>query len=255
MEADIREFFLQFSYEELFGRKILGPSALLQAPGVSPLLALMEEHGITRLVYESRGWYLDSDGSWGNPSSRRRRNGDKENPLGIFDEQNNFINPHFQGISKDEDDEEDEDEDEDEEEDEEYSVHLLLPPGSGNGNLACYSEFYLQRAVRAFISQLEPGLTIIDGGKEKSVEAGRIDITAEDTDGNLVAIELKVGTAGPEAIAQLLAYMGTVDNPARRKVRGILVANEFSPRVVQAAQAVSNVALKAYSFQMSFQDR
>ena len=45
------------------------------------------------------------------------------------------------------------------------------------------------------------------------MDAGRIDITAEDDKGGLVVVELKAGTASPDSIAQLLAYMGTIENP------------------------------------------
>jgi hypothetical protein len=43
----------------------------------------------------------------------------------------------------------------------------------------------LQKTLRANIAQLEGGLTIIDGGIEKSTEAGKIDITARDAKGRL----------------------------------------------------------------------
>jgi len=42
---------------------------------------------------------------------------------------------------------------------------------------------------------LEPGLEIIDGGKEPITEAGKIDITARDASGKLVVVELKAGAA------------------------------------------------------------
>ena len=53
----------------------------------------------------------------------------------------------------------------------------------------------MQKALRANIQQLELGLEIVDGGAERTVDAGRIDITAEDTNGRLVVIELKAGRA------------------------------------------------------------
>jgi endonuclease len=58
------------------------------------------------------------------------------------------------------------------------------------------------------IEQLEPGLKIADGGSEKIVPSGRIDITCEDQAGKTVVIELKAGTAARDAIAQILSYLG-----------------------------------------------
>lgn len=109
----------------------------------------------------------------------------------------------------------------------------------------------LQRALRANIEQLERGLAIIDEGRERSTEAGRIDITARDPGGSIVIIELKAGTAKPESIAQVLSYMGAVSEIENTPVRGILVAGDFSPRVVLAARAVQNLELKSYSFEFT----
>jgi hypothetical protein len=111
----------------------------------------------------------------------------------------------------------------------------------------------LQSALRANIGQLETGLRIIDDGKERVTEAGRIDITAEDLHGNVVVIELKAGTATPQVIAQVLAYMGAVSEIDVKPVRGILVAGDFHKRVVLATRAVPNLQLKRYSFQFSFE--
>jgi hypothetical protein len=112
----------------------------------------------------------------------------------------------------------------------------------------------LQRALRNNnIEQIEPGLEIIDQGKEKITEAGRVDITAKDKDGIIVVIELKAGTASPDAIAQVLAYMSAIKEIEKKDVRGILVAGDFSQRVILAARAVKNLELKKYSFQFSFE--
>ena len=104
---------------------------------------------------------------------------------------------------------------------------------------------------------MEPGLRIIDGGTERTVGAGRIDITAEDTAGNLVVIELKAGRAEHESVSQLLSYMGSIENPQGKSIRGILVANDFHPRTVMAAKPIPNISLRAYSYsiQFTFEDR
>ena len=101
----------------------------------------------------------------------------------------------------------------------------------------------LQAALRRNIRQLEPGLRIVDGGREVRVAAGFIDILAEDESRHPVVIELKAGTARPEALTQLLGYMGTVDDSAGA-VRGILVAGDFHPRVLHAVKATPNVLLR-----------
>lgn len=111
----------------------------------------------------------------------------------------------------------------------------------------------LQSALRANTGQLESGLKIIDDGKERVTKAGRIDITAVDPNGNIVIIELKAGTAMPQVIAQVLAYMGAVADADGKPVRGILVAGDFHERVILATRAVPNLQLKKYSFQFSFE--
>jgi hypothetical protein len=111
----------------------------------------------------------------------------------------------------------------------------------------------LQTALRAHIEQLEVGLRIIDDGKERVTDAGRIDITAMDAKGNVLVIELKAGTAHPEAVAQVLAYMAAVGVEDNRPVRGILVAGGFHKRVVLASRAVPNLELRRYTFQFAFE--
>ncbi len=111
----------------------------------------------------------------------------------------------------------------------------------------------MQLALRKNIQQLEPGLRIIDDGRERQTEAGRIDITAVDSEGKIVVIELKAGMASPEVIAQALAYMGAVAETDKKAVRCILVAGDFHKRVIFAARAVPNLMLRKYSFQFAFE--
>jgi RecB family endonuclease NucS len=110
----------------------------------------------------------------------------------------------------------------------------------------------LQLALRSNVQQLEPDLQIIDNGKERTTDAGRIDITAMDAQGIVVVIELKAGTAAPEALTQLLAYIEAVKIQDDKSVRGILIAGDFHPRVVFAARAVPNVQLRRYHFKFIF---
>jgi hypothetical protein len=111
----------------------------------------------------------------------------------------------------------------------------------------------LQAALRANIQQLEDGLVIDDGGKERSCDAGRIDICARDVSGALVVIELKAGVARPGAMTQLLAYIGVVATEEKRPVRGLLIAEDFHPKVLFAARAVQGVRLCRYRFKFAFE--
>lgn len=60
-------------------------------------------------------------------------------------------------------------------------------------------------------------------------------------------------TSRPEAIAQILAYMGCLAEETGEAVRGILVAGDHHPRVVHAARALPNLDLKRYRFRFDFE--
>jgi hypothetical protein len=111
----------------------------------------------------------------------------------------------------------------------------------------------LQFALRHGIAQLEPGLIIADDGAERSVASGFIDITARDS--HVVVIELKAGTAGQRAVAQILSYMGDIATEEEREnVRGILVASDFDRKAQSAARIVPNLSLRRYSVRFEFSD-
>jgi len=113
----------------------------------------------------------------------------------------------------------------------------------------------LQDALRKNIAQLEPGLEIIDGGNERRVDAGLIDILARDADGTVVVIELKAVDSKPDAVAQILGYMGAVaEQDKLDRVRGYLIAADHPKRVRWAAKAVPNLELRTYSFNFQFNE-
>jgi len=110
----------------------------------------------------------------------------------------------------------------------------------------------LQAALRKEIGQLEDGLVIVDGGSEKTIPSGRIDILAKDRDGSLVVIELKAVKAQRDALAQLLAYMGDVIGDSSGPVRGFLVAPDFDGKALSAVRVVPHVKLVKYGFRFTF---
>lgn len=111
----------------------------------------------------------------------------------------------------------------------------------------------MQAAIRKNIAQIESGLRITDNGRERSVETGFIDITAEDSDSVPVVIELKTGVAGQRAVAQILSYIGSVmEEEGTDQVRGILIASEFDRKARAAAKVVPNLTLMRYKFSFQF---
>ena len=115
-------------------------------------------------------------------------------------------------------------------------------------------ERHLQAELRREIEQLEPGLEIIDGGVERSVDSGFIDMLARDQSDALVVIELKAGTAKREAIGQIVGYMGDLcaEEPGS-DVRGILVAAEFDKSCLAGVRVIPSLQLKKYRFNFSFE--
>ena len=109
-------------------------------------------------------------------------------------------------------------------------------------------------ALRRNILSLGQNLTVIDGGSERAVDSGFIDITCQDSNG-LVVVELKAGKADSRAIGQILGYMGDLqEEENEKKVRGILVAHEFDKRAKAAARIVPTLTLKKYSVEFKFMD-
>ena len=237
---DVREFLEGFTADELVGLGVLrGNTLLLQGPSVDLLLALMRKSGVNRLERLQRDWWLNDNGEFSNPRSDetlKRGHVDQLKKRGnVFNEQNVSINPHYRGYRGVQDGDEISD--------------------SSSQEFTFSLESDLQRALRANIEQLESGLQIIDGGTERTVGAGRIDITAEDSGGNLVVVELKAVQAEYGHVAQLLSYMGSIENPHAKPIRGVLVAPSFHHRTIDAAKAVPNISLKAYTVQFTFEDR
>ena len=110
----------------------------------------------------------------------------------------------------------------------------------------------LQAAVRRQLPALEPGLAIADGGAERPVATGRIDVLAEATTGELVVIELKAGTCPAGAMEQALGYTDDIAVETGRPARTILVAADFPERVRAAARRVSGLKLVTYKLQLAF---
>ncbi len=137
-----------------------------------------------------------------------------------------------------------------------YSVSVEPESESGTDEGATFGlERDMQEAMRETITQLESGLEIIDGGVERKVDSGFIDILAKDSNGAFVVIELKAGKASDSVIAQTLGYMVDIADAEGleiNQVRGIIVAKSFNKRIETAARAVPSLTLKAYTYSFDF---
>lgn len=116
-------------------------------------------------------------------------------------------------------------------------------------------ETHLQKFLRDEIEQLESGLVIVDGGNERSVKSGEIDILAQDKNGDFVVIELKKDIARREAIGQIAGYMGDIMREETvGSVRGILIASSFDKSCQSAVHAVPHLSLKRYRYNFMFEE-
>ena len=240
LTENVRDFLGRFTPEELIEKKVVrGHSRLMYGDCLDPLVSFMREHGVHKLELPERNWFLDTNYNFNNPLSSEKVNNANvlANPGDVFNYQNTHINPHYRrGTATPL----------------ENDTEAIV---SDAQTLTFHLEQELQAALRESVSNLEPGLTIIDGGQERTVEAGRIDITCQDKEGKIVVIELKAGTAKPESLAQILAYMATLEAEEQKPVRGVLVAGDFHDRVVFAAQKVPDLQLRQYSISFSFTNR
>jgi hypothetical protein len=129
--------------------------------------------------------------------------------------------------------------------------------------LALTSERDLEDFVSKNLNQIEEGLRIYKWKEgETSLEGRqyyigkynwRIDILAKDKDDNFVVIELKAGKAGDNVVGQTQGYMTWVEENLAdgKKVRGIIIANDFDERV-KLCKKKCGFELKKYSVKYFF---
>ena len=137
-----------------------------------------------------------------------------------------------------------------------------IPPGPHEDALIDLGKISisLEKDLEAFIFQnidsVEDGLTSYRGesGRQYTVESGRIDILATDNEDNFVVIELKADMGGDAVLTQTLAYMVDIEKIAeQRKVRGIIIARDFSSKLVSAVSRVQDIELMKYKVKFDFE--
>ena len=123
------------------------------------------------------------------------------------------------------------------------------------------AEAHLRDYLAQHLEQVEPGLELYvddDGtsGVEYATQIGRIDILAVDCDGGFVVIELKV-SRGPDSVAgQALRYKNWVQKHLAdgRRVRGVIIAQHVSERILYAIAADPAVSAKEYEMSLTLSD-
>lgn len=104
----------------------------------------------------------------------------------------------------------------------------------------------LKYTLRRHLHRVEPGLVEADGGRERVVATGKIDITARDVNGNFVVIELKAGPCPHGALEQVLGYSSDLEAETGTPCRAVLVASEFPDRIRAAAKRANECYLVTY---------
>jgi len=145
-----------------------------------------------------------------------------------------------------------------------YSEHLHGPnewaPTGDDGEVESLEELVetsisLERDIEDHLVHhlegIEKGLTFVD--RQVVVDVGRIDILAQDVNGQRVVLEVKVGEAKDSAVGQIARYLGWYARVDGKPARGILVAAEFPEGVRYAATAIPNLTLIAYRVQFAFE--
>lgn len=108
----------------------------------------------------------------------------------------------------------------------------------------------LQAAIRKQIKSIGTDMEIADGGTERSVATGRIDILAKDQNGYVV-IELKAGLCPPGAMEQVLGYTQDLHDELSEPCRSMLIAGDFSERMLAAAKRIPGLTLMSYGLQVA----
>ena len=123
------------------------------------------------------------------------------------------------------------------------------------------AEAHLRDYLVKHLETIEPGLQMYtddDGrdGVEYQTEVGSVDILAVDTQGVLVAVELKVSKGPDSVVGQLLRYKGWLKRhrAGGAPVRGIIIAQHISDRIRYAVADLPEVSLKEYDLKVELRD-
>lgn len=104
--------------------------------------------------------------------------------------------------------------------------------------------------IQNWVAENIRALNLFNPRKEVQTSVGDIDILADSENGETV-IEIKRGRAGDRALGQLLGYMGARTKESESPVEGLLVAEDFTPRVQGSVSALDSVSLYIFDVNTS----
>ncbi|MGB0891568.1 MAG: endonuclease NucS domain-containing protein [Flavobacteriaceae bacterium] len=128
---------------------------------------------------------------------------------------------------------------------------------SENSNNFSY-ERDLKNSMTSQINELFPEYKIYgenEEGIEYLIEGKRIDILLEHKNGDLLAIELKSGTANFKVFGQISMYLGLLmDRFPDKNIRGCIVAGEIDNTLRSATRMTDLVSLLTYSMKLELRE-
>lgn len=149
---------------------------------------------------------------------------------------------------------------------EDASVEVVDNPPPDNSYEEDVTSFSIEKDLENYLIKnknlniLEEGLYLVQPQYPIDYENKRwyIDILAKDKDSNLVVIELKAGIAKEGVCGQTSKYIAVVKkthpDAKEKKVRGIIVANEFDTDLKLAISNMPDILLKKYNINFRFED-
>ena len=113
----------------------------------------------------------------------------------------------------------------------------------------------LETGTRTFGKNLKIYRRHGEHGRQYIIPIGRLDLLAEDDNGNLFVIELKKDGGYDDAYAQIVNYIEWFEKHKQRKdisVRGILCVNNPPKRLVEAVRKDDRIQL--FHYQISYEE-
>lgn len=121
----------------------------------------------------------------------------------------------------------------------------------------CSGHIYFEEDIEEYLvdnlTKLQEDLEEPPGKtRQRRVDAGILDVIAQDSKGRKVVIELKLGKAKRDALGQLLSYMHDIDRKYHNDTLGVIVAEDFSKKLQKAASYCDKVRLDTYQIDIGF---